>query len=224
VDPIDQALATVDREWRSYGLNERDRTTLAADLRLDLQAAGDDGATPSELIGPDVRGFARRLADEAGITPIPAAYSRVVGTGLVGAVLGLAVGYLVVNGVFALCVAFFDLGFRPPLLLSASVFYVSAASFMVAGAVTTVRIHLRELPRSRATAAAMAVILPIGGALATALTMGFAALTNYSLDPVVVCTELALVVGTVVATLLLARRWSLRARNEQNRKPAAVPA
>jgi hypothetical protein len=46
VDSIDQAIDTIDREWRTHGLNRRDRTTLAADLRVDLQSAVDEGACP----------------------------------------------------------------------------------------------------------------------------------------------------------------------------------
>jgi hypothetical protein len=84
VDSIDQAIDTVDREWRTYGLNRRDRTTLAADLRVDLQSAVDEGATPEELIGPDKAAFARQLAEAAALTPMPAAYGRFVGTGPVG--------------------------------------------------------------------------------------------------------------------------------------------
>jgi MFS family permease len=224
VDSIDRALDAVDSEWRAYGLGSRDRTTLAADLRVDLQSAVDDGAEPGELLGPDVRGFARRLADEAGLTPLPAEYARVMFTGLVGGLLGLAAGYVVVGTVFSVCTALFDLAFRPPLLLAVLVVYGSTAAFVVGGAVAAVRTRLRDLPQSRSTAATMGVTLPVGGLVATALAAGLAALTNYRLVPQVVCCEVALVLATVAGAIALARWWSIRNRHDQVGMPSAVPA
>ena len=90
---IDTALTNVEREWQAYGVSSRDRAALAADLRGDLQSAADSGAGPEELIGADVRGFARRLADEAGVHRSQAEYGRVVATSLAGSVLGLAVHF-----------------------------------------------------------------------------------------------------------------------------------
>jgi hypothetical protein len=78
--------------------------------------------------------------------------------------------------------------------------------------------------RSGATAAAMAVTLPLGGLVATAITMGFAKLTDYSLDPAVVCIEIALVFATIIAAMVLARRWALRDREPQNTTQAPVLA
>ena len=78
------------------GLDRRDSAVLAADLRQDLEAAAADGLMPQALIGEDVRGFARRLAEEAGARRIPYAYRRLLESAAVGALPGLVFGYLYV--------------------------------------------------------------------------------------------------------------------------------
>jgi hypothetical protein len=92
VDSIEETLATAERAWRAHGVPRADRVALAADLRLDLESAAADGVGPAQLLGEDVPGFARRLAEEAGIRREPPELGRLLGTALVGGALGTTAG------------------------------------------------------------------------------------------------------------------------------------
>ncbi|WP_326556995.1 hypothetical protein [Micromonospora sp. NBC_01796] len=212
MDPIDTALTIADNEWRLLGIQHRDRAALVADLRLDLEAAAADGVTPEQLLGGDIRGFARRLADESGVARVPREYPRLLLTMLTGAVLGATLGYLVMSSVYSTFVSLFDLpsGFEVPLALAIGVYYGVPAAIVVGGALVAVRVHLRDVPRIGRTIALMGLLLPVAGAAVTPITMGFARLTDYSFALPVVATEIALVVAALVGATLLARRLSLR--------------
>jgi hypothetical protein len=212
VETVDEAMATAESEWRSYGVRRADRVALGADLRLDLESAAADGVGPAQLLGTDVRGFARRLADEAGVRRMPPEYARVVLTALLGAVLGAAVGALLTLLAEPLFLRMLDPP-RPvdvPVPVVVTVYWAIPAAIVVAGAVATVRLRLRDLPRIHATARAMCVLLPIAGVMITPITMGFAWTTGYSTSSPVVVAEMALVAGSQAGATVLARRWSLR--------------
>jgi hypothetical protein len=212
VDTIDDTLATADKEWRAYGVRRADREALAADLRLDLESAAADDVTPAQLLGADLRGFARRLADEAGLRRMPPEYPLVVGTALAGAAAGAAAGLLVLVLMFPIFVRMVDMPrtWQVPVQVVVGVYYGIPAVIVVAGAVTAVRVHLRKVPRIRSTARAMSLLLPVAGLLITPVTMGFAFLTGYSTAPHVVLVELLLVLTAFTGATVLARRWALR--------------
>lgn len=212
MNAIDEALSTMEREWRAYGVRREDRAVLAADLRSELQSAAAEGVTPEQLLDADLRGFARRLADEAGMSRVRPAYGRVLRTALAGTLLGACVGVALYALVYPLMVAAFDLprGLRVPILLAVLVYYGTAAAFAAGGAAVAVRTRLRDLPRIRRTGNALLVLLPLAGAVATPVTMGFAWVFGYTTDPLVVAVEVGLVAAAVVGAILLARWWSLR--------------
>jgi hypothetical protein len=82
------AITAAGREWRRLGVPARDRQALAADLRLDLEAAVADGVPADQLIDGDVTVFARRLAEESGVRHVPPRYGQIVASALAGAVAG----------------------------------------------------------------------------------------------------------------------------------------
>jgi hypothetical protein len=77
---VDNLLGAADRQWRDLGVNRRDRSSLAADLRAELEAADADGLAPAELLGADPARFARTLAEEAGVDLTPPRYGPVLAT------------------------------------------------------------------------------------------------------------------------------------------------
>jgi hypothetical protein len=216
VDDIDSVLAAADQAWRAYGIGSADRATLAADLRLDLQAAASDGVSPAQLLGPDVAGFARRLADEAGVPRVTPEYRRLLGTALIGVILGGSLGYGVLTTLYPLFVRMTDFP-RPmhvPVQVAVAIYYGVPAAIVVAGAVATVRLQLRDVPQIQRTARGMSLLLPAAGILITPVTMAFAWSTGYSTAPHVVLTEVAMVLAALASATILARRLSLRYRKE----------
>jgi hypothetical protein len=210
---VDNLLAAADRDWRALGIHRRDRATLAADLRIELDAATADGIDPAELLGTDPTGFALRIAEEAGVQRIPPRYGQVLGVASAGAVLSLISGYILVIGLHQAFVAAFDLprDVRVPVWLAAGVFYGGIAAVVVAGAVLTVRIALRDVPRIRHTATRMTLLLPptIAAAIAAAAAFGWA--LDFPLTPLAIGTEAAIVLAAFLAATALARRWSVTA-------------
>ncbi|SNY42977.1 hypothetical protein [Paractinoplanes atraurantiacus] len=208
---IDSVLATADREWRALGVHQRDRATLGADLRADLEAADADGLTPAELLGTDPAGFARNLAEEAGVERTTPRYGALFGVATAGAVIALVVGYVVVLGLHQAFVAAFDLprGVHVPVWLAAGAFYGGIVAIVVAGAVVAVRVALRDVPRIRHTAARMTVLLPpaFGAGIAAAVAVGWA--LDFRLTPAVISAEAALVLLAFLGATALARRWSV---------------
>ncbi|MBQ1052751.1 hypothetical protein KBX50_30390 [Micromonospora sp. C51] len=208
---VDHLLAAADREWRALGIHRRDRATLAADLRSELDAATADGIDPAELLGTDPTGFALRIAEEAGVQRIPPRYGQVLGVASAGAVLSLISGYILVIGLHQAFVAAFDLprDVRVPVWLAAGIFYGSVAAVVVAGAVLAVRIALREVPRIRHTATRMTLLLPptIAAAIAAAAAFGWA--LDFPLTPLAIGTEATIVLAAFLAATALARRKSV---------------
>ncbi|MGX6606527.1 hypothetical protein ACWKSP_31055 [Micromonosporaceae bacterium Da 78-11] len=224
METVDSALAAADRALRRYGIGPADRVTLLADLRLDLQAAAADGVDPARLLGPDVGGFARRLADEAGVTRTGPELGQLVGTAVTGAALGAAIGAALLAVGYPLLARLVDLprSIHVPVQVAVAVFYGVPAVLVAAGAVLAVRVSLRNLPRIRRTARLMILLLPLAGLLITPLTMAFAWATGYSTAPPVLLVEIALVLGALSGATVLARHWSLRTPHPGLNTPAAV--
>ncbi|WP_127505805.1 hypothetical protein [Actinoplanes solisilvae] len=211
MDNIDSVLAEASRAWRAAGVAAPDRARLAADLRLDLESAAADGVDPARLIEGDVAAFARALADEAGVRSGAAQHSRFLVTSLLGGlVAGVASSGLVI-AVFALCVRLFDLSVNIPVHVVATVVYSLPAVAFVAGAVVAVRLRLRDVHRAAETARVMMLLLPLTAVVITLVTVAFARSTGYSVDPVVVLTEAALVLAALAAAIVASRKIALRA-------------
>ncbi|WP_433353456.1 hypothetical protein ACQPYV_23265 [Micromonospora saelicesensis] len=212
MDTIDRLLGEADQAWRGYGVGSADRAALAADLRLDLRAAAADGGDPAQLIGGDVAGFARRLADEAGVRRVRGDYGRILGTALIGAALGVVLGYGLLMAAYPAFVRMVDIprSIDVPVQLAVAVYYGIPAAVVAAGAVIAVRTRLRDLPRIRRTAQLMSVLMPVAGIVITPITVGFAWATDYSLAPPVVVAEIAMVLAALAGATVLARRLSLR--------------
>jgi hypothetical protein len=216
VHTIDTALTNVEREWQAYGVSRRDRAALAADLRVDLQSAADSGARPEELIGADVRGFARRLADEAGVHRSQAEYGRVVGTSIIGSGLGLVVGFALVWFLHPVMVALVDLPRgekfdRIWMWAGILLFYAGVVAGVTVGAVLAARLRLGDLPHIGRTTRAMALTMPLAGTLLLPVFMGVPELLGQGLDALFVTVEVALILGVTVGAIVLARRWATRA-------------
>ncbi|WP_432988527.1 hypothetical protein [Dactylosporangium sp. CA-233914] len=212
VDTIDSVLAEADRAWRAYGVGSADRAAFATDLRLDLQAAAADGCDPVQLLGGDVAGFARRLADEAGVLRVRRDYGRLLGTALIGAALGGLLGYGFLIAVYPLFVRMMDIprSIQIPIQIGVAVYYGVPAAVVVVAGVAAVRLRLRDLPRIRRTARMMSLLMPAAGILVTPVTMAFAWSTGYSTAAEVVVAEVAIVLAALAGATVLARRLSLR--------------
>ncbi|PYC76154.1 hypothetical protein C7C45_01265 [Micromonospora arborensis] len=212
MDTIDSLLGEADQAWRAYGVGPADRAALAADLRLDLRAAAADGGDPVRLLGGDVAGFARRLADEAGVRRVRSDYGRILGTALIGAMAGAVLGYGLLMAVYPIFVRAVDIprSIDVPIQLAVAVGYGIPAAVVAAGAVIAVRTRLRDLPKIRRTARLMSVLVPAAGIVITPITVGFAWATDYSTAPPVVVTEIAMVLAALAGATVLARRLSLR--------------
>jgi hypothetical protein len=221
VDTIDSVLTEADRAWRAYGVASTDRRALAADLRLDLQAAVADGVDPVGLFGGDVAGFARRLADEAGVERPRQEYGRLLGTALVGAALGGALGFAFLTALYPMFVRMMDIprSINVPVQVAVAVYYGVPAALILAGAVTTVRLRLRDLPHIRRTGWMMGLLLPVTGILMTPITLAFAWSTNYSTALSVVLTEATMVLAALAGATILARRLALSNRRQATAAP-----
>jgi hypothetical protein len=209
---VDGLLATADREWRTLGVHRRDRVTLAADLRAELDAASADGLAPAELLGADPAGFARRLAEEAGVARTPPRYGAILGAATAGAAIGLVVGIVAALGLHWAFVMAFDLPWKSvPIWLAAGVYYGGVALVVVVCAALTVRVAPRDVPRLRHTAARMLLLLPPALAAGIGAAMAFGWAFDYPLNPLAVGTEAAIVLGAFLGATALARRWSVTA-------------
>jgi len=207
---VEDVVAVAEQEWRQSGVAHHDIATLAADLRLDLAAAAADGAPLDQLIGGDIRAFARRLADEAGVRRIPYEYGRLLLTALAGAAPAAVAGW-------ALLWWAFPFGWLPEPQVPPLALFVALSVAVLAGALFLVRTRMREVPQIGRTVAAMALLVPVAGLAATPLTMGFASLTDYSTLAPVLAFEAAIVTAALAGATLLARRWALRQRDQPKR-------
>ena len=209
---IDDAIAVAEHEWRLSKVDVRDAAVLSRDLRLDLEAASAEGVTPGQLVG-DIRAFARRVAEEAEARHVPYEYQRLLLTALAGTLPGVVVGYV------AMAIVPEPYASQLTGWLAAFAYYGGGAAGVLLGSLLTVAVLMRDVVEIRRTVAAMALLLPLAGLVITPVTMGFAALTGYSLALPIVATEMALVGGALAGAIVLARRWALHGRY-----PHAVPA
>ncbi|MEV6846061.1 hypothetical protein [Actinoplanes sp. NPDC051411] len=211
---VDELVTVTDRQWRKLGVGPGDRATLAADLRAELEAAAADGLDPAGLVGADVAGFARRVAEEAGVERTPPLYGPVLGVATAGAVLSLIVGYGVVIGLHDVFVAAFDLprGTHVPIWLAAGIFYGGVAAVVIAGAAVGVRLVLRQTSRIRDTATRMSLLLPpaLTAAILAAAGVGWA--LDFALTPAVIGAEGAIVLAGFLAATAAARHLSVTAK------------
>jgi hypothetical protein len=210
---VDTLVTATDRRWRALGVRPDDRAILAADLRAELEAAAADGLDPADLVGADVTGFARRVAEEAGVERTPPLYGPVLGVATGGAVLSLIVGYCLVNAVYDVFVALFDLprGFHVPIWLAAAVFYGGVAAVVVTGAAVGVRVALRHAPRIRDTAKRMSLLLPPALTLAVVAAVAVGGAFDFALTPAVIGAEALVVLAGFLAATAAARRSSVTA-------------
>jgi hypothetical protein len=210
---VDHLLAAADREWRVLGIRPRDRVTLVADLRTELEAAAADGIDPAQLLGTDPTAFALRVAEEAGMEATPPRYGPVLAVASAGALLSLVGGFVLAAGLHQVFVALFDLppDVHVPVWLAGGVFYGGVVAVVVTGAALAVRVLLRDTPRIRHTATRLALLLPpaIAAGVAAAVTFGW--WLEFPLTPLVIGTEAALVLVAFLAATVLARRWSVTA-------------
>lgn len=125
--------------------------------------------------------------------------------------LGVLLGYLLMELIHPVMVASFDLPRGSvPILLAAAVYYSYVAAVVVGGAVLAVRVLMRNAVEIRRTARAMSVLLPLAGIAVIPPTMGFAWATSYSTSVPVVLAEIAFISAVLGGTTMLARWWTLR--------------
>lgn len=196
-------LAIAEDEWRGMGLVEADRKALTDDLRMELRAAAADGATAEQLIGPDIRAFARRLAHEAGARRVPYEYRRLLLTALAGAAPGAVFGWI-----YLWYLPHFPHDPTPPLVAILAL-YAGLALLVLLGALAAVWIRMRAVPAIGRTVARMALLVPVAGLVATPATMGFAWLAGYSTATPIVLMEMCVVATALAGATVLARRWAL---------------
>ena len=211
MDSVETVLTQVDHAWRGYGIPAADRARLAADLRLDLRQAATDGGDPAVLLGADIAGFARQLADEAGLRPIPRQHARILGAALLGAVRAGTLDLALVVGLYPLLVDWVDLprSIHVPALAAALLCYGLLAAVALTGMIITVRWRLRDLPRIRTTVRMMSMLLPAASLVVTPITVVFAWTTGYSTAVPVVLAEVAIVLGVLAGAIVLARTLAL---------------
>ncbi|MEV4533089.1 hypothetical protein AB0J82_04575 [Asanoa sp. NPDC049518] len=218
---IDQTVRSAEREWRRLHVRGADAARLSRDLRDDLTAAASEGVAASELVGTDVRGFAARLADEAGVDRVPYEFDRLLLTALVGALPGLAFAYGLLYG-------YIPVPMRPPSdqpdLGAVVATYAVLTALVLASSLLTVWFRLRHLPAMPQTVLAMALLLPLAGAIATPLTMAFASTVNYSNALPVLAIECGLFGAILAVSIVLARRWALRAWGSPAESRPQLPA
>jgi hypothetical protein len=212
---VDGLVTATDRQWRALGVHRDDRVTLAADLRAELEAAVADGVDPADLVGADITGFARRVAEEAGVDQTPPLYGQVLGVATAGAVLSLIAGYGVVIVLYSVFVAAFDLprDTHVPIWLAAGVFYGAVAAVVVAGAALGVRLVLRHASRIRNTASKMSLLLPPALTVAIAAAAAFGWAFDFTLTPAVIGTESVIVLAGFLAATATARHLSVTTKH-----------
>jgi hypothetical protein len=201
---IEAMLGRLNRHWRAMGVVQADRATLTADLRAELTAAAADGVPPQQLVGHDLRTFARDLATGAQVRRMPYEWRRLFRTALIGAIPGLVLSWFLIWHWWTVPLPIDDDG------LHLVVRYVTCAGVFLAGVLYGAHRGLHGDAAAGRTVAAMAALLPLGGGLAIPVTMGFASLVGYSTSAPIIVAEGAIVGGFLAAATVLARRWALR--------------
>jgi len=218
---IDQTVRSAEREWRRRHVRPADLARLSRDLRDDLTAAAAEGVAASELLGTDVRGFARRLADEAGVERVPYEFDRLLLTALLGALPGVAFAYGLLYGYISGPV---PAPSDQPDAAAVVGTYAVLASLVVLSSLLTVWFRLRHLPAMPATVLAMALLVPVAGVVVTPVTMAFAATVNYSDALPVLAVECGLVGAALAGAIVLSRRWALRGWGSSGDAPSQLSA
>jgi hypothetical protein len=213
LEAVEAVRAELDAAWRRYGIRLADRQEMAEDIVADLRAGAAEGLDPHAMIGADVDTFARQVCDARGVRPLEPAYGRMLLGGLLGAVLALVVGSTPAQAA---------LDFPPAGQRSdrdqwiwALLAYGSLAVACTAAALAGVALALRGLGGVRATLWRAALLLPVAGVVITPLTMLFAAGTGYDTTTSTVLLETGMVLGACAAAAAAARRWALRAIQNQ---------
>ncbi|MFD0973726.1 hypothetical protein [Plantactinospora endophytica] len=205
-DPVERAVALADREWRAMGIVMTERTALTGDLRRELVGAAADGVAPRQLLGDDVRRFAHELAVAAGARRAPYEFRRLLLTALAGGVPGLLLAFVLVWTWWLVPLHVLP---GPDPVLNVLLRYVLSALVFVGGGLLAVRYGMRDSAGIGRTVVRMALLVPPAGILAVPVTMGFAALTGYSLSPPVLLVEAGIVAAALGGATVLARRWAL---------------
>jgi hypothetical protein len=209
---IERVMARADREWRRMRVVAEDRAALVEDLRMELVASAADGVHPDRLIGPaDVTRFARDLATSAGVRLVSFRYRRLFVAGLVGAIPGVVAAWFAWHW------------WLIPLEMDPVTRFGSCAVVFLAGVITAIDRGMRGDPARERTVTAMAVVVPVAGALVVPVTMGFARLVDYSTETPVLIIEAVIVGGALAAGAALARRWALAPLLGPRLRPARHP-
>ena len=203
---VEAMLARINRHWRAMGVVDADRAALTADLRAELTAAAADGIPPQQLIGGDVRTFARDVADGAQVRRVPYEWGRLFGGALIGGIPGMILSWFVVWRWWTVPL---PIDSDSPTLTFA-VRCLGCAAVFLAGVLFGAHQGLRDDAAASRTVSAMVAYLPIAGAIAIPVTMAFAKLLDYSTAVPVVAAEGAIIGGLLATATAFARRWALR--------------
>ena len=203
-----QVLSTASRTWFLAGVRRADRRRLRAALASELQAAGQDGPI-EDVVGEDPREFARRWADELGLTDRRLRLVPLVPAAMLAGVVGG-------SGVLAILMQAFANGGNTVLaeldiralvglyLLGGLLAYL--AILMAVGAVLA-QFHDRT---TRDTIHRLARLLPVGAVIAAVAARHVAGIFGYDTRPHTFIWVGITVVTCLVATLAAARYLAVR--------------
>ncbi|MCZ2805371.1 hypothetical protein O2W18_09680 [Modestobacter sp. VKM Ac-2983] len=222
-EQIDATIAELDRSLRRLHLTRSDRRTVLEEVRVDLQAAADDGVSPAALIDSDIDAFAREAIEVGGYIPRPRDYPRVLLGGILTAVGVVVAAYvLIVLILTPLLSSWFTLpGSYPsagPLLV-----YGALVLAGLIGTLAGLRWLLAGRPAARATLRKAALLLPIGAAAGIAGLLAVADDPDYRTTEGTVTVQALLVVLGVAVALGIARWWALRTTSDDTTSTSATP-
>jgi hypothetical protein len=89
-------------------------------------------------------------------------------------------------------------------------FYTVLVAAITAGAVLAARLRLPDLPHARRTTRAMAVTMPLAGALILPALLGLPQLLGPDANALLIAVEVTLGIGAVIGAVILARHWVTR--------------
>ncbi|HQW51704.1 MAG TPA: hypothetical protein PL082_06570 [Tepidiformaceae bacterium] len=227
---INANVRTIERLLRSFGIGRGRAQEIAGELRADLQEAAATGNAPETVLGPDLRGFAARLAEAHGRAPVPSRVWLIVLTmGLPMAAVALGT-YIAIGGGENLGLDYYSISLTthesvPSGDGSGSIREVSygdawlplavyslAAFVGVAGAFGLTAWMLRVIGDVRlgATLRRLAVVLPVTGVAGVGAAMLVGAASDYRTTQRVILAE-GLVAGSwLVLGIAFAREWARR--------------